>query len=150
MDGQQSRRGAANSPGPPRRSGPHSHPGPGSTAGEGSREGDVNPPKPSQHGSHALAGPVSTPNPHSQTHCPSALHLSWYLGRAPCRPYTPRRRRCRWHTCRYLPRAAAQLDFLSFLLNTLLSLSQFPPLCFISAVANMQSYWHTSRIHTRM
>ena len=100
----------------------------------GVRRLGVNPPTPSQRCSHALARPVSTSSPHSQTCYPSTLLLPWYLGRACGRPYPPRRRPCRRPTCKHLPRAAARLDFLSFLPITVFSLSQFPPFRFLSAV----------------
>ena len=64
-------------------------------------------------GIHSLA---RSPSPRSHTHCNPALLLPWYLGRASCRPYTPRRRRRRRPTCRRLPPRSRATR-----------LSQFPP-----------------------
>ena len=93
------------------------------THGQQSRRGTAHSPRGGQTArtlaqrcSRALTGPVSTPSPHSQTHCASPLHLPWYLGHASCRPYTPRRRRCRQQTCRRLPPRSRATR-----------LSQFPP-----------------------
>jgi hypothetical protein len=54
--------------------------------------------------------------PRCQTQCNPALLLPWYLGRACCRPSTPRRRLCRRPPCRRLPPRSRATR-----------LSQFPP-----------------------
>jgi hypothetical protein len=133
MRGQQSRRGADYSPGP--RRGSHSHPGPGATAGEGSRGGGGSTRPHPRSAAATLSQDRSLRPPHTPRHTTpppssspgtSAVHLVVLP-----LPVVDPAVGILADTC---PRAAARLDFLSFLPITVFSLSQFPPFRFLSVV----------------